>query len=60
MNRELAAAGLAPVVTPRTYKPPFTGVLAAIRRDHDLGPFVAWLASCDAWTRGMRKEISGL
>ncbi len=59
MNRELAAAGLAPVVTPGKYKPPFTGVLAAIRRDHDLGPFVAWLAACDAWTRGMRKEISG-
>ena len=59
MNRELAAAGLAPVVTPRSHKVPFTGVLAAIRRDHDLGPFVAWLASCDAWTRGMRNEISG-
>jgi len=59
MNRELAAAGLAPVVTPDKYKPALTGVLAAIRRDHDLGPFVAWLAACDAWTRGMRREISG-
>lgn len=59
MNRELAAAGLAPVVTPRLYEPALTGALAAIRRDRNPGPFVAWLASCDAWTRGMRKEISG-
>lgn len=57
MNRELEAAGLSPVVTPASFKPPFGRALDAIRRDCDLGPFVAWLAACDGYTRGVRAEL---
>ena len=57
MNRELEAAGLSPVVTPARFKPPFGRALDAIRRDCDLGPFVAWLAACDEYTRGIRAEL---
>ena len=57
MNRELEAAGLSPVVTPASFKPPFGRALNAIRHDCDLGPFVAWLASCDEYTRGIRAEL---
>jgi tetratricopeptide (TPR) repeat protein len=57
MNRELEAAGLSPIVTPASFKPPFGRALNAIRRQCDLDPFVAWLASCDEYTRGIRAEL---
>lgn len=58
MNRELEAAALSPVVTPARLKAPFGGLLEAIRRQCDLAPFVAWLASCDAYTHGIRAELA--
>jgi tetratricopeptide (TPR) repeat protein len=58
MNRELEAAGLSPIVTPASFKPPFGRALNAIRRQNDPGPFVAWLASCDEYTRGIRAELA--
>ena len=51
MNYELQAAGFAPVVCPDVTKPAFGQALWAVRRDHDFGPFVAWLADCNAYTQ---------
>lgn len=51
MNRELEAAGLCPVVYEGTMKRDFHHALWAIRRDRDFGPFVRWLADCDAYTQ---------
>jgi hypothetical protein len=58
MNRELEAAGLSPVVTPASLKASFGELLEAIRRQCDLAPFVAWLASCDGYTRGIRAGLA--
>ena len=58
MNRELEAAGLGPIVTPKRFKPAFGRALNAIRQQHDLRPFVYWLASCDEYTRGIRAELA--
>jgi len=30
-----------------------------MRFRHDLAPFVAWLAECDACTRAIRAELAG-
>jgi tetratricopeptide (TPR) repeat protein len=57
MNRELEAARLSPVVTPASLKASLGGLLEAIRRQCDLAPFVAWLASCDSYTRGIRAGL---
>jgi len=57
MNRELVAAGLSPVVNPLHLKPMFGKALRAARLGFDLGPFVEWLAACDAYTAGVRAEL---
>ena len=59
MNRELETAGLSPVVMPLRLKPVFGKALKAMRFRHDLAPFVAWLAECDACTRAIRAELAG-
>ena len=58
MNRELETAGLSPVVMPLRLKPVFGKALKAMRFRHDLAPFVAWLAECDAFTRAIRAELA--
>ena len=57
MNRELEAAGLCPVVYAGTMKRDFHHALWAIRRDRDFGPFVRWLADCDAYTQDIVSRI---
>lgn len=57
MNRELEAAGLCPVVYAGTMKRDFHHALWAIRRDHDFGPFVRWLADCDTYTQDIVKRL---
>lgn len=59
MNRELEAAGLCPVVYAGTMKRDFHHALWAIRRDRDFGPFVRWLADCDAYTRDIVSQLDG-
>lgn len=58
MNRELEAAGLCPVVYAGTMKRDFHHALWAIRRDQDFGPFVRWLADCDAYTQDIVNRLN--